>query len=86
MSDEKNIFADLPDFKETIARISRVPSPTAETQTEFIYLVSDETNKITYKLIATRPLTPGDIRKALVRAFSRTDVWPNEAGEAEIRA
>jgi len=85
MSNEKNVFAYLPGFKETIARIARVPS-SAETQTEVACRVTDETNKITYKIIAPRPLNPADIRKTLVRAFSRTDVWPNKSGEIEIRA
>jgi hypothetical protein len=84
MNDEENPFENLPGFKETIARIARVPSP-ASKPPQFIYNVMDETNKITYKIISTHKMTASDIRRALVRSFSRTDVWPNEAGEVEIR-
>jgi hypothetical protein len=52
---------------------------------EFMYVVRDETHKITYKLISERKLTAANLRWSLAKAFARTDVWPNEAGEAEIR-
>jgi hypothetical protein len=87
MSEPENPFANLPGFKETIARIARVPvEPSVPKMTEeFIYIVRDETHKITYKLISERKLTAADVRRAIAKAFARTDVWPNEAGEAEIR-
>lgn len=87
MSSEKNPFDNLPGFKETIARIAQVPlqnAPKLE-ETEIVYPVRDETNGITYRIISNRKLTPSDIRRALSRAFSKTDAWPNESGEAEIR-
>ena len=85
MTDDKSAFENLPGFKETIARIARVPSPSSEANKDLIYRVSDESNKITYKIISSRPLTAAEIRRALARAFSRTDVWPDDAGEVEIR-
>lgn len=87
MSESENPFENLPGFKETIARIARVPAdPSAKKMTdEFVYVVTDETNKIAYKIASPRKLSPADIRRALVKAFTRTDVWPNEAGEVEIR-
>jgi hypothetical protein len=87
MSDEPKPFGDLPGFKETIARIARVPSEAStKVHREFTYSVLDATNKITYKIVSQRILTPADIRRTLARAFARTDAWPNEAGEIEIRA
>jgi hypothetical protein len=87
MNESENPFANLPGFKETIARIARVPAdPTSKKMTEeFTYIVRDETHKITYKLISERKLTAADVRRALIKSFTRTDVWPNEAGEVEIR-
>lgn len=85
MTDDKNAFENLPGLKETIARIARVPSPSSKSSTELTYRVSDESNKITYKIISSRPLTAADIRRALAKAFSRTDVWPDDAGEVKIR-
>jgi hypothetical protein len=87
MSDSDNPFENLPGFKETIARIARVPAnPAAEKLAEeFTYIVRDETYKITYKLVSARKLTAADVRRSLARAFARTDVWPNEAGEVEVR-
>ena len=87
MSEPENPFTNLPGFKETIARIARVPAdPAAKKMAEeFIHIVRDETHKITYKQISERKLTAADVRRSLVKAFARTDVWPNEAGEVEIR-
>ena len=87
MTESQNPFENLPGFKETIARIARVPAdPSAKKLVEeFTYAVRDETHKITYKLISERKLTSADVRRSLIRAFTRTDVWPNEAGEVEIR-
>ncbi|MGB8354351.1 MAG: hypothetical protein WCD79_10715 [Chthoniobacteraceae bacterium] len=84
MTDKENPFQNLSNFKETIARIARVPSPVGH-PVEFIYNVLDETNKITYKIISPNKLTAADIRRGLARSFSRTDVWPNEIGEVDIR-
>lgn len=86
MSESENPFENLPGFKETIARIAHVPAdPNAKDLTdEFVYAVSDQTHKISYKIISPRKLSPADVRRALVKSFNRTDVWPNEAGEAEI--
>lgn len=87
MSESENPFENLPGFKETIARIARVPADpaTPKMAEEFTYLVRDETHKITYKLISERKLTAADVRRALSKSFARTDVWPNETGEVEIR-
>jgi len=87
MTESDNPFENLPGFKETIARIARVPAdPKMEKLAEeFIYIVRDETHKITYKLISPRKLTAADVRRSLAKVFARTDVWPNESGEAEIR-
>jgi hypothetical protein len=87
MTESENPFENLPGFKETIARIARVPVETSAPKVaeEFTYVVRDETHKITYKLISGRKLTAADVRRAIAKAFARTDVWPNEAGEAEIR-
>jgi hypothetical protein len=87
MSESQNPFDNLPGFKETIARIARVPSDqnAKKLADEFVYVVSDETNKIAYKIISPRKLSAADVRRALVKSFTRTDVWPNEAGEVEIR-
>ena len=86
MSDNDNPFDNLPGFKETIARVARVPAPADKNPTEeFSYAVTDETHKITYRISSPRVLTPADIRRALVKAFSRKDVFPNESGEVEIR-
>jgi len=87
MSDHQNPFDNLPGFKETIVRIAQVPAQNAPKQSdvEFTYKVKDETNTITYKLISPKRLTAADIRRALVRAFSRTDAWPNDSREVEIR-
>jgi hypothetical protein len=87
MSDSENPFDNLPGFKETISRIARVPAdPKAQKLAdEFVYAVNDETHKITYKIISPRKLSPADVRRALVKSFNRTDVWPNEVGEVEIR-
>jgi hypothetical protein len=87
MTEPENPFENLPGFKETIARIARVPAePNAKKLAdEFVYVVSDETNKISYKIISPRKLSPADIRRVLVKSFTRTDVWPNESGEVEIR-
>lgn len=87
MSSENNPFKELPGFKETIARLAHVPPQDAPEQPEdgFIHCVIDETNGITYKIISPRPLTAADVRRSIVRAFSRTDAWPDESGEVEIR-
>jgi hypothetical protein len=87
MNESENPFANLPGFKEAIARIARVPAdPSAKKLVEeFTYVVRDETHKIAYKLISERKLTAADVRRSLILAFARTDVWPNEAGEVEIR-
>jgi hypothetical protein len=87
MTESDNPFENLPGFKETIARIARVPvEPTApKAMEEFTYIVRDETHKITYKLISPRKLTAADVRRSLARTFARTDVWPNKEGEVEIR-
>jgi hypothetical protein len=87
MTESENPFENLPGFKETIARIARVPvDPSAKKMAEeFIYVVRDETHKITYKLISERKLTAADVRRSLAKTFARTDVWPNESGEVEIR-
>lgn len=87
MSDP-NPFSNLPGFGETIARIARVPpkGDGLRPETHFVYAVRDEVHRITYKFISPRPMTAADVRKALSRAFARTDVWPNEAGEVEIQA
>jgi hypothetical protein len=87
MAESENPFDKLPGFKETIARIARVPAdPSAgKLVEEFTYLIRDETHKITYKLISERILTPADVRRALAKSFTRTDVWPNETGEVEIK-
>jgi len=87
MTESENPFENLPGFKETIARIARVPADPAAKKIaeEFIYVVTDETHKITYKLISERKLTAADVRRALAKSFTRTDVWPNKAGEVEIR-
>ena len=43
MTDKENPFENLPDFKETIARLARVPSEASEKeQLEFCYRVRDE--------------------------------------------
>ena len=87
MTEKNNPFDSLPGFKETIARIARVPAdPNAhKLAEEFVYAVADQTHKITYKIISPRKLSPADIRRTLVKSFHRTDAWPNEAGEVEIR-
>ncbi len=80
------IFTELPGFLETIARIARVPAEGAPREQEnHIYSVIDETHKITYRLISPRKLTAADVRRAMVRAFERTDVWPDKEGVAEIQ-
>jgi len=54
MTDSGNPFENLPGFKETIARIARVPvdSTAPKVAEEFTYVVRDETHKVTYKLIS----------------------------------
>ena len=49
MNKSENPFENLPGFKETIARIARVPSDpnAAKTVEEFNYIVRDEVHKIT---------------------------------------
>jgi hypothetical protein len=85
-SSNKNPFDDLPGFEETISRIARVPSPLEKKPSEeFSYAIVDETHKITYRIVSQRVLTAGDIRRALVKAFSRKDNWPNAPGEVDIR-
>jgi hypothetical protein len=87
MPESDNPFENLPGFKETIARIARVPIAPSVPKVieEFTYIVTDETYKITYKVISHRKLTPSDVRRSLARAFTRTDIYPNESGEAVIR-
>jgi hypothetical protein len=87
MNNKENPFDNLPGFKETIARIARVPADQnpKKLAEEFVYSVTDETHKISYKIISHRKLSPADVRRALAKSFTRTDVWPNEAGEVEIR-
>lgn len=88
MNSEDDAFKNLPGFKETIARLAHVP-PYREGEVyaaQFDYLVRDESNNITYKVVSSRTLSPGDLRRALARAFSRTDAWPDEAGVVEIIA
>lgn len=88
MSKPRPPLGKLPDLKETIARIARVP-PMADGNTEspeFIYRVLDQNFGITYKITSARVLSAAEVRRVLVRAFTRTDAWPNEAGEVEILA
>ena len=87
MNEPENFVANLPGFKEAIARIARVPANSQGDQLadEFFYVVRDESHKIAYKIISARRLTPADVRRSLIRAFTRTAVWPNAAGEVEIR-
>jgi hypothetical protein len=37
-----------------------------------------------HPLISKRELTAADLRRAMVRAFNRTDAWPDESGIVEI--
>jgi hypothetical protein len=87
MTEPENPFENLPGFKETIARTARVPADqnADNLSEEFVYAVSDETHKITYKIISQRKLSPADVRRVLAKSFTRTDVWPNDAGEVKIR-
>jgi hypothetical protein len=87
MTEAENPFENLPGFKQTIARIACVPvDPKIQKVVDgFIYAVIDNTHKLTYKIISPRKLSPADVRRVLAKSFSRTDVWPNEAGEVEIK-
>ena len=87
MIEPENPFANVPEFKETIARIARVPAePSSKKMAdEFTYIVRDETHKITYKLINERKLTAADVRRSSVKSSTKTDVWPNANGEVEIK-
>jgi hypothetical protein len=83
----RNPFDSLPSLKETIARIARArpENAPAEANAEFTYVVTDEHHKISYTIISPKRLTAADIRRALVRSFSRTDAWPDERGRVNIR-
>lgn len=87
MTASENPFENLPGFKETIARIANVPADSKSGQMieEFIYVVKDEFHKINYRIISPRKLSPADVRKILSKSFNRTDAWPNDSGDAEIR-
>jgi hypothetical protein len=86
MNNDARPFAMLPGFRETIAALALVPSQAQaeKLHLSFLYPVRDEKNKITYTLVSARVLSPGDIRRALARAFSRTDSLPNDEGNVEI--
>lgn len=87
MSEDTNAFNKLPGFKEMLARISRVPTPGTEDDAsmEVVQRVRDESNGIVYKLISGHRLSPAEVRKALGNAFRKTDIWPEDESEIEIR-
>lgn len=86
MNEETNAFDKLSGFKETLARIARVPLPSDEDfQMEVIQRVRDESNGIVYKLISDHRLSSAEVRAALGKAFRRTEIWPEDEKEIEIQ-
>ncbi|MCW1913750.1 hypothetical protein OJ996_09200 [Luteolibacter sp. GHJ8] len=87
MSEDTNAFNRLPGFKEMLARISQVPASDAGEHEQFdvVQRVRDESNGIVYKLMSDHRLTPAEVRKALANAFRKTDIWPDDESEIEIR-
>ena len=79
--------SDIPAFKEFLKKVALVPSPSSGDSLDFeiVHVVRDESNKIVYKLVSDHRLTAAEVRASLANAFKRTELWPDDATEIEIR-